>query len=128
ARFQKAIAEFAAWDTKNSFPKNAILFVGSSSIVNWPTASDFPELAVINRGFGGSQMSELNHYFDQVVRPYQASIIVVYTGDNDVEAGKSAQQVTQDYREFLDRVRAERARAHVILLSIKASEARWDRW
>ena len=54
ARFESEIAAFEAWDHQNSFPHDAILFVGSSSIRLWQTAESFPDLPVINRGFGGS--------------------------------------------------------------------------
>ena len=43
-RFAASINEFVAWDRKNSFPENAYLFVGSSSIRLWPTAAAFPGL------------------------------------------------------------------------------------
>jgi len=66
-RFTAEIAAFEAWDRKNSPPKNAILFVGSSSIRMWQTAECFPDLAVIYRGFGGAQTSDVNHYADRIV-------------------------------------------------------------
>ena len=36
-RFAKAIASFRNWDRQNAWPKDPILFVGSSSIRMWPT-------------------------------------------------------------------------------------------
>jgi hypothetical protein len=41
-RFAETIETFAVWDSKNSFPEDAILFVGSSSVRLWPTAIAFP--------------------------------------------------------------------------------------
>ena len=61
-RFEADIRAFEAWDRQNAFPRDAVLFVGSSSIRMWQTAESFPELPVINRGFGGSQISDVNHY------------------------------------------------------------------
>ena len=55
-------------EAANPPPTNAILFVGSSSIRVWPNlAATFPNHPVLNRGFGGSQMSEVLFYFDRVV-------------------------------------------------------------
>src|SRR5687768_16467975 len=62
ARFEKEIAAFEQWDRQNSFPRNSVLFVGSSSIRMWPTAESFPNLRVINRGFGGSHISDVNNF------------------------------------------------------------------
>jgi endonuclease/exonuclease/phosphatase family metal-dependent hydrolase/lysophospholipase L1-like esterase len=128
ARWAKAIREFTDWDAKNTPPSGAVLFVGSSSIRNWPTAQSFPRWAVINRGFGGSHLSDVNHFFDQVVRPYDARAIVLYVGDNDIAAGKSPERVRDDFREFVGRVRAMRARVPIAFLSIKPSRARWEHW
>jgi hypothetical protein len=59
AKWEKDIQAFELWDRKNSFPADAVLFVGSSSIRMWETRQCFPDLPVINRGFGGSQISEI---------------------------------------------------------------------
>ena len=68
-RFEKSpqgdrasIGSFIQWDKKNSVPQDPIVFVGSSSIRKWPTAEYFPDLPIINRGFGGSHISDVNYY------------------------------------------------------------------
>ena len=88
-RFAEEIELFELWDEKNSFPEDAILFVGSSSIRMWPTASAFPGKRVINRGFGGSEISDVIHYYDQLVGHYQPAMIFLYAGDNDIGRGKA---------------------------------------
>ncbi len=76
-RFKNEINEFTKWDTKNSFPEHAILFVGSSSIRFWKSHDSFPDYPIINRGFGGSHISDVLYYYDQVIKKYQPSIFVV---------------------------------------------------
>ena len=127
-RWAKAIEAFAAQDRKNSFPDDAILFVGSSSIMFWPTAAAFPGRPVINRGFGGSHLSDVNHFFDQIVAPYDPATIVLYEGDNDIAQGKSAEQVFEDFKEFAARVRQESDATRILFISIKPSVARWELW
>jgi len=126
ARFDEAIDAFRTWDEKNTAPEDAVLFVGSSSIRLWPTARRFPAQVVINRGFGGSHISDVNHFFDDVVEPHRPAVIVFYAGDNDVAGGKSAGQVLGDYREFVDRVRDLRSDTDIVYVPIKLSLARWD--
>src|SRR5262245_25461510 len=92
-RFAHDIRDFAAWDRQNVYPHDSILFIGSSSIDKWQTAEAFPGLPIMNRGFGGSQISDVNHFFDDVVTKYRPKIIVFYSGDNDTQAGKSPQQI-----------------------------------
>lgn len=127
-RFAKAINWFAASDRKSAPPNDAVLFVGSSSIVQWQTAEAFPHYPVLNRGFGGSHISDVLHHFDRVVRPYDPSVIVFYCGDNDIAAGKTPGQVLQDFAEFRRRVRASFGQTPLIYLPIKPSTARWEFW
>ena len=127
-RFERDIRAFAEWDRKNSFPADAVLFVGSSSIVGWETRASFPDWPVINRGFGGSQMSDLNHFFDDVVKPYRARAIVVYEGDNDIAEGVSPEVVRDGFATFVGKVRALQPETPIVLLSIKPSASRWDHW
>ncbi|MBN2446341.1 MAG: hypothetical protein JXO22_06440, partial [Phycisphaerae bacterium] len=80
ARWDKDIAAFEHWDARNTPPRDGVLFAGSSSIRMWPTATAFPKLTVINRGFGGCFISEVNHFFDRVALPYKPRVIVFYCG------------------------------------------------
>ena len=128
ARFAADIARFVRWDTQNVFPERSVLFVGSSSIVNWPTADRFPGLPVINRGFGGSQISDVNYFIEQTVQKYAPEVIVFYAGNNDVEAGKPPRQVLEDYQQFVSAVHARKADTRIIFISIHPSIARWAKW
>jgi len=126
--FADEIRRFTEWDRKNSFPKDAVLFVGSSSARMWPTHESFPQWPVINRAFGGSKVAEVNHYFDQVVAPYHARVIVLYCGDNDVASGVTPEQVRDDFVAFVKRVRLTQPDTPIIYLSIKASGSRMKFW
>jgi lysophospholipase L1-like esterase len=128
ARFDEAIAAFVEYDSKNSAPADAVLFVGSSSIRLWPTAERFPRLTVINRGFGGSHISDVNYHLDATVLKYAVDIIVFYAGDNDIQAGKTPARVLADYQQFVERVHAAKSETDIIYIPIKPSVARWDKW
>jgi lysophospholipase L1-like esterase len=127
-RFAKDIENFVVWDSKNSFPESAILFVGSSSVRFWPTATAFPGKPIINRGFGGSEISDVIHFYDQVIKPYAPTKIFLYVGDNDIEHGKMADQVFEDYKELVAIVQSDFPRVNLIFISIKPSKRRWDKW
>lgn len=127
-RYASEIKAFEQWDNKNSFPTDAVLFVGSSSIRLWPTRVSFPDLPVINRGFGGSHISEVNYYFKQVVLPYKPKLIVFYAGDNDVASGNSVEQVFDDFKKFVGMITEKLPQTRIIFISIKPSESRWNFW
>lgn len=126
ARWEKDIQVFERWDREKAPPKNAVLFAGSSSIRLWPDlAGHFPELTVIQRGFGGSQMEDLNYYADRIVLPYRPSKIVVYEGDNDIAAGKAPARVVNDFQKFVKKVHAELPKTEIYFIAIKPSPSRW---
>ena len=127
-RFEKAIAGFESWDRKNSVPAGAVLFVGSSSIRMWETHVSFPHLPVINRGFGGSHISDVNHFAARIVLPYEPPVIVFYAGDNDIAAGKTAARVLGDCRQFVKLVHERLPRTRIIFIPIKPSLSRWEFW
>ncbi len=128
SKWENDIQAFEQWDRKNSFPSNAVLFIGSSSIRLWETRQCFPDLPVINRGFGGSQIAEITPFIGRIVVPYQPRAIVFYAGDNDIAAGKSPQTITNDFRDFVRGVRETLADAPIYFLSIKPSPSRWSMW
>jgi lysophospholipase L1-like esterase len=126
APFEKEIAAFEASDQTNPPPRHAILFVGSSSIRKWKSlAQDFPNHQVINRGFGGSQLSDSIRYFDRIVLPYHPKIIVLYAGSNDINAGKTPEEVADDCKTFVHKVESELPKTRVAFISINASPSRW---
>ncbi len=127
-RFDAEIEAFSTWDAKNSYPSDAILFVGSSSIRFWHTRQAFPEYRVINRGFGGSHISDISYFYEEVILKYKPSAIVFYAGDNDVAADKPVEQVLEDYFQLLERVRIDYPGIQWIYVPIKPSSSRWSYW
>ena len=124
-RWEAAIRAFEEKDQANPPAPGGIVFVGSSTIVGWNLAKHFPDLPAVNRGFGGSQMADAARYADRVVTPYKPGAVVLYSGDNDIAAGKSPEQVAADFRVFLGNVRAALPDTTVVFIPIKPSIARW---
>lgn len=124
ARYSKEIARFAESDRVAMPASGGVLFVGSSSIRGWNVHAAFPGLPVINRGFGGSQMSDAVYYADRLIWPYAPRTIVVYEGDNDISVGKSAERVADDYAALVKRIREKLPEARIVCLSIKPSPSR----
>jgi lysophospholipase L1-like esterase len=127
-RFDDEINKFLQWDKKNTYPEDAILFVGSSSIRLWMTGESFPEFRIINRGFGGAHISDVNYFINATVLKYSPRIIVFYAGDNDIADNKLPGQVLEDYKLFVQKVLAERSDTKILYLPIKPSIARWQFW
>jgi lysophospholipase L1-like esterase len=124
--WEKDICAFEQQDKSTPPPKDAVLFVGSSSIRMWNLTKSFPGLNAINRGFGGSQVSDVNFYFDRVVKPYAPTMIVFYSGDNDLASGKEPDVVLADFKTFLTKTREAFPKTPVILLSLRPTISRWN--
>ncbi|MBT4035627.1 MAG: hypothetical protein HOB84_11465 [Candidatus Marinimicrobia bacterium] len=126
-RFSEAMADFKSADSLKKPRPNSVLFVGSSSIRGWKTLSaDFPELHVLNRGFGGSHMSDLIYFMDDIVFPYRPNAILVYEGDNDIADGKTPEVILRDYNIFVSGVLEKWPTKPIFFISIKPSLARVD--
>lgn len=127
ARFEKAIAAYEAEDKTNAPPKDATLFYGASNIRLWKSLPQrFGKQKPVNRGFGGSQLSDCIHFADRVVIPYAPKTIYLNAGGNDLHAGKSPEQVLKDFQAFVAKVRAALPMTQINYLCIPTSPSRWS--
>ncbi len=124
--YEKDIQKFEEADRKAPPPTGGVLFIGSSSIRMWKTlATDFPDQKVINRGFGGSYLGDSLYYAHRIVIPYKPRMIVVHAGNNDINGGRSPEQVLADFKAFVEVVRAELPDVRIAYLEINPSPSRW---
>lgn len=125
--FYKDIEAFKKED-QSSFPqKGSILFVGSSSFTNWKDVQkDFPTYKIINRGFGGSSLTDLIRYAPTVIYPYQPKQVVIYCGENDFvsSTNANADTVFMRFSQLFGMIRRELPKAHILFVSIKPSPSR----
>lgn len=125
-KWEKAIVAFEESDKKSPPPTNATLFIGASGIARWKSLhEDFAEQTVINRGFGGSQLEDAVYYADRIVIPYKPKMIVLQSGGNDINAGKTPEQVAKDFEAFVTKVRAALPEVRIAYLGQSPSTSRW---
>jgi len=126
AKWEKEISAFEEQDRQNPPQKNAIVFVGSSSIRLWSTlAEDFPKHRVLNRGFGGSEIADSVHFADRIVIPYAPRMVVLYAGGNDINNGKAPERVSGDFKAFVETLRAKLPEVEIAYISSAPNPARW---
>ena len=118
--FRDEINEFKRLDNENFPEKGKILFTGSSSIRFWDSLEeDMEPLEVLNRGFGGAQISHVIHHFEVIVKPYNPKAIVFFCGTNDLTALKTPEETVHDFKKFLSLVRNEFGNIKVYVIGIK---------
>lgn len=125
--FWNDIQQFMKGDSAQMPPKNAILFTGSSSFTRWKDVQEaFPNHTIINRGFGGSQLTDVIRYAYDVILPYAPKQVVVYCGENDLASADSikAEGVVLRFKTLFGIIRQNLPQAVIHFVSIKPSPSR----
>ncbi|SDQ04720.1 Lysophospholipase L1 [Chryseobacterium soldanellicola] len=128
--FWQDIQNFKKSDQENPPPKDAILLVGSSSFTKWTdVASYFPDKTIINRGFGGSRLTDLNYYANDLLN-YKPKQIIIYCGENDFADNHKlkAKTVVERFKTFYQKIREKFPNIEVDYISIKYSPSREKLW
>ena len=123
-RWEETLNAFAAADRERPPAPGGVLFIGSSSIRLWDDLEKNFSAPVINRGFGGSRISDCTRYLRRLVIPYRPRLVLVYAGENDLAGGKSPQDVLQSFTSFVEEIRKELPATRIAYISIKPSPAR----
>jgi lysophospholipase L1-like esterase len=125
--FQKEVESIVESHNDKSWQKGGTVFTGSSSIRMWRELDNFfPNTHIINTGFGGSQTHHLLIHLDDLVLNFEPSKVFIYEGDNDVNAGKSAEEIISTFKEVTSDIFRNLPNSQVYLISAKPSPSRWD--
>lgn len=125
--FWKEIQKFKKEDSISFPQKNQVLFVGSSSFTKWTDVQQyFPAYPIINRGFGGSSLTDLIRYANDIILPYQPRQVVIYCGENDFAADEKLfpAQVAERFYELFNIIRTKYKKVPIAFVSMKPSPSR----
>ena len=127
ARFEKAIRAFEIEDLASPPPEGVTLFTGASNIRRWQSLPErFKKSPVLNRGFGGSHISDAVHFADRIVTKYKPKQIYLNAGGNDLHSGRTPQEVLAAFEAFVTKVQQDLPDTSIAFLSIPTSPSRWD--
>lgn len=129
-RWAKSISAIEERLKANPPKEGAVFFAGSSTVVRWDLEKYFPGQGYVNVGFGGSKISECNHFAPRILQPFKPAVVVLSCGGNDIASGVSPEQVAKDFEDFVTLVRKASPKCRIIFYSIKPSirrEANWDK-
>lgn len=130
-KWENEISRFEKLDSAEQYPSDAILFTGSSSIKLWTTLEkDMAPYNVINRGFGGSKLSDFVVYGERLIAPHPCSAIVIFIA-NDISgtAGdKTPEEVGGLFKYLLKTIRRSHPETPVFWIEITPSPSRWKVW
>ena len=127
--FASDIKAFLDNDKISPPPQHAILFAGSSSFTMWKDVQDyFPGYTIINRGFGGSTLTDQLRYADQIILPCIPRQVVIYCGENDFAADNplTPEEVTERFKQLFTLLRTNLPGTKITYISMKPSPSRWN--
>jgi hypothetical protein len=128
AKWEKEVAAIEKRQADHPPEKGGIVFAGSSTVRLWDLAKSFPDWKATNSGFGGSEIRDVTHFADRLVFKHEPRAIVFYAGDNDINSGRTPEQVLTDFRAFAEAARQKVPKAHIYFIAIKPSPARWTKF
>lgn len=129
-RYEKTIQKYEKESKENPPKDGCSMFIGSSSWRLWgkQLEEDFKEFDAVNRGFGGATIPELTFVMDRLYSPYKLKRVFFFCGGNDVARGAQPEQVFEDFKTFLSRLREKNPDTMVYFLSISRSPVREKSW
>ena len=129
-RFEDSMRGFRNTDEQRKPPEHAIVACGSSSIARWHSriSVDLEGLTIIPRGLGGSQLSDIIYFAEDIILKYNPRAVILYEGDNDIAGGKSPEHILSDLKFLVDYCRTKQPDLRFYVLSIKPSISRWQIW
>ncbi len=125
--FWQEIVAFKKKDSIQAPPSNAILFVGSSSFARWQDVNNyFPDFTIINRGFGGSILTDVIRYTYDIILPYQPKQVVIYCGENDLASADNISSVEayNRFKTLFGMIRTNLPKTNIAFISMKPSPSR----
>jgi lysophospholipase L1-like esterase len=126
-RFENEMEAIRQIVTEYEEDREVVVFTGSSSIRMWKNVqSYFPEVAVINTGFGGSHMSDLLYYLDDAVIRFNPEQVFIYEGDNDVASNIDPEEILATAETIVDKLKEALPGVQIAFISAKPSIARWN--
>ena len=125
-RRTKALADFDAADHVAPPALGDVLFLGSSTIVNWDLVKTLPGIRALNRGVWSSSLYDAVQRIDRLVLPYAPRLIVLHAGDNDINYGTTSEQVAVEFERFAFNVWAKLPQTRIVFIGLKPSPQRWS--
>jgi lysophospholipase L1-like esterase len=126
ARFLQRVEAYEAADNVSPPPANAVLLAGDSQFDRWKTVQeDLAGYTVINRGIDSFRTDDLIQYVDRLVIRYRPRMVILHVGGNDINRGKSPEQLLADTRTLIAKIRAGLPGVPIAWSSITPGPGRW---
>jgi len=133
-RWEQAMQQFEELDRTHSYPPESIFFTGSSSIRLWETLEqDMHPYPVIQRGFGGSRMTDLLNHADRYISGHTFSAMVIFVANDIVGDPNRVDNTPGEIRKLFEafiteKVHTYNANAPIFIMAVTPTHSRWRVW
>ncbi|CAJ1374821.1 unnamed protein product [Effrenium voratum] len=107
-------------------PQQGVVFAGSSMFTYWVTLKEDlapSEVALVNRGFGGSRLSDLLAFTEVLVLRHRPRLVVLYCGVNDLHFGAEPEVVVEGTRMFHQKLKEALPDTKLLVLQMNLAPA-----
>jgi lysophospholipase L1-like esterase len=124
ARWEAEVAKIETRLKEAPPAPDGVVFAGSSSIRLWDLKKSFPDLPLVNCGFGGSIIADSTWFAPRLLLPWKPRLIVFYAGDNDSSQGHAPTRIADSFKAFAATIQKDLPDCRVLFIPIKPSIAR----
>ena len=130
--WEEKIQKLEARNAKEgAWPRESLLFYGSSSFRRWETLNvDMVPFPAINRGYGGAKYVDMVLFAQRMLTPHNYRALMLFAA-NDVKGkddDSSPEEVECAVREIIRVSQAHRPDAPIFIVEVTPTESRWNSW
>jgi hypothetical protein len=129
--WEPEIVKFENLDKIESYPSDAVMFAGSSSIRLWSTlAQDMAPYHIIQRGYGGAKLSDYAIFADRIFSPHPCRALVLFIGNDIIGTpqDKTPEEVRKLFLNLLKTFRKSHPSTPLFWIEITPTSSRWKVW
>ena len=130
-KWEKDITKLENLDKSKKQNKDAILFIGSSSIRLWRSIKkDLAPHEPIKRAYGGARYTDLIHFTERLVSPHDVKAVGIFVA-NDITGGEndlSPKEVLKLAKYVVKQIRTSHKSSSVFFIETTPTPKRWKAW
>jgi len=127
-RWEADIQEFDSLNAQEFSDENTLLVTGSSSVKLWDSIhSDLMPYKVMQRGYGGSKLSDYNLYAPRIIKPHTFKAIVIFIA-NDIHGGdddRTPREMFLLFQNLVQFIRSQNPNTPIFWIETTPTPSRW---